>query len=132
MHRIKIVGLVAVLALVAAACGGDGDETGTTGTTGTTSATGATATGEPLAEFGETTAADPALVERALGPVEPSDEASWNIILASIARAEQSLDEATIAKAMECWNSQECDTGTGGDIRMGDADGAGGPGEAWA
>ena len=131
MHRIKIVGLVAVLALVAAACGGDGDETGTTGTTGTTSATGATATGEPLAEFGETTAADPALVERALGPVEPSDEASWNIILASIARAEQSLDEATIAKAMECWNSQECDTGTGGDIVMGYADGGGDTVNVW-
>jgi len=135
MHRIKIVGLVALLALVAAACGGDGDETSTTGTTGgatsATSATGATATGEPLAEFGESTAADPALVEKALGPVEPSDEASWNIILASIARAEQNLDEATIAKAMECWNSQECDTGTGGEIVMGYADGGGDTVNVW-
>ena len=135
MHRIKIVGLVALLALVAAACGGDGDETSTTGTTGgatsATSATGATATGEPLAEFGESTAADPALVEKALGPVDPSDEASWNIILASIARAEQSLDEATIAKAMECWNSQECDTGTGGEIVMGYADGGGDTVNVW-
>jgi hypothetical protein len=135
MHRIKIVALVALLALVAAACGGDDDETTATGTTGTTggatSATGATATGEPLAEFGESTAADPALVEKALGPVEPSDEASWNIILASIARAEQSLDEATIAKAMECWNNQECDTGTGGDIVMGYADGGGDTVNVW-
>jgi len=135
MHRIKIVGLVALLALVAAACGGDDDETTATGTTGTTggatSATGATATGDPLAEFGESTAADPALVEKALGPVEPSDEASWNIILASIARAEQSLDEATIAKAMECWNNQECDTGTGGDIVMGYADGGGDTVNVW-
>ena len=70
-------------------------------------------------EFGESTDADPALVEKALGPVEPSDEASWNIILASIARADQDLDQATIDKAMECWNKQECDTGTGGETRDG-------------
>jgi hypothetical protein len=127
MLRIKIVTLVAVLALVAAACGGD-DETepattdsGTTGTTGTGA----------LAEFGESTDADPALVEEALGPVTPSDEASWNIILAAIARAEQDLDQATVDKAMECWNNQECDTGTGGDIVMGYADGGGDTVNVW-
>jgi hypothetical protein len=133
MQRIRIFGLVAVLALVAAACGGD-DETTTTGTTdagGVTSATGATAAEGPLAEFGESTDADPALVEEALGPVTPSDEASWNIILAAIARAEQDLDQATIDKAMECWNSQECDTGTGGDIVMGYADGGGDTVNVW-
>ncbi|HET7234813.1 MAG TPA: substrate-binding domain-containing protein [Actinomycetota bacterium] len=134
MLRIKIVTLVAVLALVAAACGGD-DETEpsttdggtTTGTTGTTTGT---ATG-PLTEFGESTDADPALVEKALGPVTPSDEASWNIILAAIARADQDLDQATVDKAMECWNNQECDTGTGGDIVMGYADGGGDTVNVW-
>ena len=61
----------------------------------------------------------------------PSDEASWNIILASIARADQDLDQATIDKAMECWNSQECDTGTGGDVVMGYADGGGDTVNVW-
>jgi ribose transport system substrate-binding protein len=67
----------------------------------------------------------------ALGPVEPSDEESWNIILASIARAEQDLDQATIDKAMECWSSQECDTGTGGETVMGYADGGGDTVNVW-
>ena len=56
---------------------------------------------------------------------EPSDEASWNIILASIARANQDLDQATIDKAMECCSATKCDTGTGGDVVMGYADGGG-------
>ena len=85
-----------------------------------------------MAEFGESIDADPALVEKALGPVEPSDEDGWNIILASIARAEQDLDQATIDKAMECFNNQECDTGTGGDVDvMGYADGGGDTVNVW-
>ena len=106
MQRIRIIGVIAVLALVAAACSG-GEETPR-----------ATRPPRPAAQgpaawriSGRALDADPALVEKALGPVEPSDEESWNIILASIARAEQDLDQATIDKAMECWNSQECDTG---------------------
>jgi ribose transport system substrate-binding protein len=128
MLRIKIAAAVAALLLVAAACGGgDDDEATATGATegGTAGASG------PLAEFGESTDADPALVEKALGPVDPSDEASWNIILASIARADQDLDQATIDKAMECFNSQECDTGTGGEIVMGYADGGGDTVNVW-
>ncbi|MDP9144046.1 MAG: substrate-binding domain-containing protein, partial [Actinomycetota bacterium] len=94
------------------------------------SATGATGTGA-LSDFGESTDAEPALVEKALGPVEPSDEASWNIILASIARANQDLDQATIDKAMECWSNQQCDTGTGGETVMGYADGGGDTVNVW-
>ncbi|HVR33517.1 MAG TPA: hypothetical protein VMS74_12540, partial [Acidimicrobiia bacterium] len=100
MKRIKTISVIALLALVAAACGdGDAETTTTPGETTTTAAeTTTTAGGEdttttteamadgPLAEFGESTEADPALIEKALGPVEPSDEASWNIVLASIAR----------------------------------------------
>jgi hypothetical protein len=125
MQRIKIVGIVAVLALVAAACGGgDDNEAEPTGTTGgATAATGATGATGPLAEYGESTDADPALVEKALGL--PPEEVSDEIVLASIARAEQDLDQATIDKAMECWAATECDTGTGGDIVMGYADGGG-------
>ena len=86
----------------------------------------------PLAEFGEDpSAADPALVEKALGPVEPSDAASWDIVLASIARAEQELDQATIDVAMECYNNTECDTGTGGELVMGYADGGGKTVNVW-
>ncbi len=144
-----IIGLVAAFTLLAAACGGDDDDTGTTAATeGTEAPDGTTAvpagttaapdgtTAAPdaagaLAEFGESTDADPALVDKALGPVEPSDEASWNIVLASIARAEQELDQATIDKAMECWAAQECDTGTGGELVMGYADGGGNDVNVW-
>lgn len=151
MRRTKIVALIAVLALVVAACASDdaGDTTTTEGdAVTTTEAPEATTTTEepmdettttespgeenPLADFGEDPmAADPALVAKALGPVEPSDEASWNIVLASIARAHQDLDEATIATAMECWNNPECDTGSGGEIVMGYADGGGKTVNVW-
>jgi hypothetical protein len=126
MKRIRIIGVIAALALIAAACGGGDEDT----QDGDQTPTGATGTGA-LSEFGESTDADPALIEKALGPVEPSDEASWNIILASVARAEQDLNQATIDKAMECWNAQECDTGTGGDIVMGYADGGGDTVNVW-
>jgi ribose transport system substrate-binding protein len=129
MQRIKIAAVIAALALMAAACGGDDNgETTATGATQGQTATGATGA---LAEFGESTDADPALVEKALGPVDPSDESSWNIILASIARADQAPDQATIDKAMECWSNKECDTGTGGGVVMGYADGGGDTVNVW-
>lgn len=149
MRRTKIIGLIAVLAMLVAACGGDAGDTTTTEapdeptttaapaeptTTedmGDTTTTGGDAD-NPLAEFGEDpTAADMALVEKALGPVDPSDEASWNIILASVARAHQDLDQETIDKAMECWREQQCDTGTGGELTMGYADGGGNEVNVW-
>ena len=122
MQRIiRTVALLALLALVAAACssGGDDEETPTgPAETGEQPATGATGA---LSEFGESTDADPALVEKALGPVEEVPD----IVLASIARADQELDQATIDKAMECWSQPECDTGSGGELVMGYADGGG-------
>ena len=129
MQRIKIAAVIAALALMAAACGGD--DNGDTTATGATQGQTATGASGALAEFGESTDADPALVEKALGPVEPSDEASWNIILASVARANQDVDQATIDKAMECWSNKECDTGTGGDVVMGYADGGGDTVNVW-
>ena len=149
MEKTRVAALVAVMALVLAACTGDVVGTTTTGapeeeptTTAaaeetTTSAVAATTTSgaaaeNPLAEFGEDPdAADPALIEEALGPVEPSDQASWDIVRASIARANQDLDQATIDKAMECWAAQECDTGTGGELVMGYADGGGNQVNVW-
>jgi ribose transport system substrate-binding protein len=127
MQRLRIIGIALLVALVAAACGGGNDDNTNGGGGGGTQSEG---TG-PLAEFGESTDADPALVEKALGPVDPSDEDSWNIILASIARADQDPDQATIDKAMECFNNQECDTGTGGDVVMGYADGGGDTVNVW-
>ncbi|HEX6580673.1 MAG TPA: substrate-binding domain-containing protein [Actinomycetota bacterium] len=123
MKRIRIIGVIAVLALVTAACGGDDTPSG--------EPTPTDATGGALEDLGESTDADPALIDKALGPVEPSDEASWNLILASVARAEQDLDQATIDKAMECWSQQECDTGSGGETVMGYADGGGDTVNVW-
>jgi ribose transport system substrate-binding protein len=135
----RVMALIAVMAFVLAACTGDvagttttaaeattttaAETTTTAGETTTTAAgdTTTTAVAGDLAEFGETTDADPALVEKALGPVDEVPD----IILASIARAEQDLDEATIAKALECFNAVECETGTGGEVVMGYADGGG-------
>ena len=111
----RVIALLAAMALVLAACTGDVAETSTTAAPeeepATTAAAEPTTTAaaeeetttsaaaeeeSPLVEFGEDpAAADPALVEEALGPVEPSDQASWDIVLASIARANQDLDQAT-------------------------------------
>jgi len=147
MKRPKLVGLIAIMAIVVAACAGDSEGTTTTvaeepatteAATPTTEAAaeptttaGATDTtvagGEgALAEYGESTDADPALVEKAMGPITPPEgDPAWDIILAAIARADQELDQATIDKALECWNAPECETGSGGELIMGYADGGG-------
>jgi hypothetical protein len=76
-------------------------------------------------EFGESYNPDPALVEQALGGVAslPEDPMERDVMLAGIARASEEVDEA---KALECWKNNGCDTGTGGDITVGLADGFGG------
>jgi ribose transport system substrate-binding protein len=115
MKGTKIAGVVAALVLLATACGGGEPAARRTPGQGTATGTG------PLARFGESTNADRALIEKAMGPVENVPD----IVLASIARADQNLDQATIDKAMECWKATQCDTGTGGDVVMGYADGGG-------
>jgi ABC-type sugar transport system substrate-binding protein len=146
MRPLKIVIVLAVLALVAAACSSSEDTTTTVAPT-TTAAAAATTTAapdtteaaetteaadeDPMAMYGESTDADEALVLKALGPVEPSEEDSWNIILASIARAEQDVDQATIDIVLACMANQECDTGSGGDVVMGWADGGGDEANVW-
>ena len=114
------------MALVAAACGGGNDD----------DSSGGTGAGQPPREpdrwRNSARASTPTRRSwRRPSARSPSDEASWNIILASIARADQDLDQATIDKAMECFNNQECDTGTGGDIVMGYADGGGDTVNVW-
>ncbi len=146
MKRMKIIVMLAVFALVVAACSSSSEDTTTTTAGGSEDTTTTTAGGsedtttttaggggddDPLAMYGESTAADAALIAKALGPVEPSDDASWNIILASIARVVEDVDQATIDKALECLNNQQCDTGTGGDVVMGFADGGGDTVNVW-
>jgi hypothetical protein len=53
----------------------------------------------------------------------PSEERARNIALATAARAEMPYDEEL---AMKCWNENGCDTGTGGKLKVGLADGFGG------
>jgi ribose transport system substrate-binding protein len=132
MKRAGAISALAILALVGAACG-DTTEPEPTASTEEPDTEEPTDTepepddaaepdadeGGELAEYGESTDADPALVERALGPVDDVPD----IVLAAIARAEQDVDDATIEKALECWNTVECDTGSGGDLVMGVADG---------
>jgi ribose transport system substrate-binding protein len=141
MRRGKLIGLVAVLALVVAPSGGaraEGTTTtappaptttaapATTTTSGDTTDTTAGTGEDPLAAYGESRNADPALIEKAMGPIAPPEgDPAWDIILAAIARADQDPDQATIDKAIECWSNPECDTGTGGELTMGFADGGG-------
>jgi ribose transport system substrate-binding protein len=132
--KLRVAIVLVVMALVGAACGDD-DATTTSQVTPTTQApvtteapdgtTTTEAMGGPLSEYGESIEADEALVMKALGPVDPSDEDSWNIILASIARVETEVDQATIDIVLDCLNNQECSTGTGGPVVMGWADGGG-------
>ena len=119
MYLKRTFGVIALLAMTAATLGSAAEAT-------------TEPAGSSLAEYGEDpSAADPALVEKALGPVEPSAPESWDIVLAAIARADQDLDQATIDKALECWSNQSCDTGTGGELVMGYADGGGDTVNVW-
>ncbi|HET6712186.1 MAG TPA: substrate-binding domain-containing protein [Actinomycetota bacterium] len=120
MQRFRFVGVVLAFTLLVAACSDDGGDA-----QGSTDTATASAAGSELSEYGESVDADPALVEKALGPVEDVPD----VVLASIARADQDLDQATIDTALECWNNVECDTGSGGEMIMGVADG--GRGNVW-
>jgi ABC-type sugar transport system substrate-binding protein len=53
----------------------------------------------------------------------PTDEMAKNIVLAGLARVPKEVDEN---KALDCWKKNSCETGTGGDITVGLADGFGG------
>ncbi len=127
MYVKSAIGIAALLALTVTGTVAASSAPGTAG-----GSEGSGAAGGALADYGEDPgAADPALVAKALGPVEPSADDSWNIILAAIARANQDLDQATIDKAMECWSAKSCDTGSGGDLVMGYADGGGDTVNVW-
>ena len=76
-------------------------------------------------EFGESYLPDQALLDQALGGAAslPEGDMQRNIALAAVARASMDVDEDL---ALECWKNNGCDTGTGGELKVGLADGFGG------
>ena len=87
----------------------------------------ATSYGGTLAdgEFGESYIPDPDILAQGLGGAGslPEEERARNIALATIARASIPVDEDL---ALQCWEENGCDTGTGGELKVGLADGFGG------
>jgi ribose transport system substrate-binding protein len=76
-------------------------------------------------EYGENYVPDPQLLVTGMGGPAglPTEERARNIVLATVARAGTAVDEDL---AMKCWNENGCDTGTGGKLKVGLADGFGG------
>jgi ribose transport system substrate-binding protein len=76
-------------------------------------------------EFGENYVPDPQLLVTGMGGPAglPEEERARNIVLATVTRAGMPVDEEL---AMKCWNENGCDTGTGGELKVGLADGFGG------
>lgn len=123
---------LATLILGVAACGGD-DEGSGDGAENGQAPEGST---ETVAAYGEFDATlengaygenyDPSLedVDQAIFGPEALPEVGMqrNVVLAGIARAQDEVDEE---KALECWRTNDCETGTGGDLTVGLADGFG-------
>ena len=76
-------------------------------------------------EYGESYLPDPEILAQGLGGAGslPEEERARNIALATIARASIPVDEDL---ALQCWEDNGCDTGTGGELKVGLADGFGG------
>jgi ribose transport system substrate-binding protein len=94
--------------------------TTTSSATGTTSPFG---TGVfPNGKYGESYNPPVAVVKKALisAAALPSDAAGKSVVLAALARITKPVNEA---KALACWKNDGCDTGTGGKITVGMADG---------
>ncbi|MGH9133646.1 MAG: substrate-binding domain-containing protein, partial [Ilumatobacteraceae bacterium] len=76
-------------------------------------------------EFGESYIPDEEILALGLGGAGslPEEERAKNVALATIARASIPVDEDL---ALKCWEENGCDTGTGGELKVGLADGFGG------
>ena len=76
----------------------------------------------PNGKYGENYNPKPATVAKAIVAVSalPKNTVGKNVILAAMKRAEQKVD---LNLAYKCWKASVCDTGTGGKIDLGDADG---------
>lgn len=150
----KTASLFCALGLVVAACGSDEENASDTttavtaspvatdaptsapasdGTTAPADSTGGGDTAGPgnwgatleAGEFGENYDPDPALVDTGVaGPAGlPAEEAARNIALATLTRASLPVD---LDLAYQCWEDNGCETGTGGKLKVGLADGFGG------
>ena len=131
MKRIKIIGIVAMLALVAAACSSGGDaEPAPTGTGG--AATGATgATGRVVGVRGEHRCRPGVGRRRPSGPwsrrMRRAGTSSW---LPSRGPTRISIKPPS-TRRWSAGATRQCDTGTGGDVVMGYADGGGDTVNVW-
>lgn len=128
---------LAASSFVAVASGGDDEGSGESTPADTeadsesspdgTAAAGDNPFGGTLAEgeFGESYLPDPALLEQSLGGAAslPDDPMQRNVVLAGVSRASTAVDEDL---ALECWQNDGCQTGTGGELIVGLADGFGG------
>lgn len=143
----KVAALACCLGLVLAACGSDDKSSDDTvaepaateapAAEPTDSAAAPADTGAPAApgdwgatltdgEFGENYSnPDPALIDTGMaGPAGlPKEERARNIALATVSRAGLPVD---FDKAYDCWKNNGCETGTGGKLKVGLADGFGG------
>jgi ABC-type sugar transport system substrate-binding protein len=99
---------------------------GTTATSGTAAA-GENEFGATLAEgeYGESYLPNEEILAQGLGGAGslPEEERARNVALATIARAGTEVDQDL---ALKCWEENGCDTGTGGELKVGLADGFGG------
>jgi ribose transport system substrate-binding protein len=76
----------------------------------------------PNGKYGESYNPKAATVAKAIVSVKalPTDAMGKNVVLAAMKRAEQKVD---LDLAYKCWKQGSCDTGTGGKLVLGDADG---------
>jgi len=152
----KAGALLLALGIIAAACGDDDDDGGAAATEApateapateapateapeSSAASESSASGEASApagenawggtladgEFGETYNPSQATIDTGMAGTNglPGEERARNIALATAARAELPYDEEL---AMKCWQENGCETGTGGELKVGLADGFGG------
>jgi ribose transport system substrate-binding protein len=141
-HHYRTAAAICVFGLIVAACGGDDEAPAASSATETAEVSSESA--EPAAstesavavanefggtladgEFGENYTPDPDILAKGLGGAGslPTEERARNVALATIARASVDVDQA---QALKCWQDNGCDTGTGGAIKVGLADGFGG------
>jgi ribose transport system substrate-binding protein len=143
----KAVALLCALGIVAAGCGGDDDDDAGSDTTSAPAPADTTAPAdtEPSAapttggsaapgdwgatltdgEYNENFNPDPAMVDTGVaGPTGlPTEERARNIVLATLTRASTDVD---FDLAYKCWQDNGCETGSGGELKVGLADGFGG------
>jgi ABC-type sugar transport system substrate-binding protein len=134
--------VVLCFALAAAACGSDDDNAGPADTGGGGGATTAAPAGSEApgtggaaenpfggtlaeGEFNESYLPNEDTLAKGLGGAGslPEEERAKNVALATIARADKPVDQEL---ALKCWKENGCDTGTGGELKVGLADGFGG------